>query len=98
MKKRIVLSALFVGLLAGCGSGFLGLEDYQRDILGVLIATQIGQTPDVVNVVEVVDNTNIVSSCTTLCHCSGSSCSTLTVSAPAVQAHLNHGDTCGICP
>jgi len=36
--------------------------------------------------------------CTTLCHCNNQGeCSTLVVPAPAVQSHLNHGDTCGAC-
>jgi hypothetical protein len=130
-----MLLLLLLGV-AGCGNDFLGLEDYQRDILGVLIA-HVGQqtatdglncwdfsgegvcdadedwngpggVPD-----EICDawdcqgspgepglegpagsvSQNEQSDCTTLCHGG----ETLVIAAPAVQSHLNHGDTCGLC-
>lgn len=134
MRKFTIPLLMLVLGFAGCGNDFLGLEDYQRDILGVLIA-QVGQqtASDGLNCWDLSgegicdadedwngpDGTSDgtcdawdcqgiagpqgepglhgqneqVSDCTTLCHDG----QTLTVAAPAVQSHLNHGDICGSC-
>jgi len=39
--KKFILPIFLIGMV-GCGSGFLGLEDYQRDILSVLIGQNSG--------------------------------------------------------
>ena len=50
--RAIRLGALNIALAAalgistqGCGNDFLGLEDYQRDVLGVLLAGALGNQP-----------------------------------------------------
>lgn len=125
MKLFGLFMCLVLVGVAGC-SDFLGLEDYQRDILSVLIA-RVGQeaASDGLNcwdkdgdsmcdeaedwnspeggsdgVCDAWDCQGAPSggdNCTTLCHRHGGDYSTLVVPAPAVQSHLNHGDTCGPC-